>query len=126
MSTLTPEQDAERHQICGLAGSTQGYAIRHVDSLTLTHLRELEAGGYLSPGETQNDSPTVREFMEWMEAHPHPTLVAHGYLASRERGDCRISIEGLAHDSPDDAYALAFVLRFRDANEVDRNRVWWD
>lgn len=62
-------------------------------NLSFNKLKTLKQQNFLDPNETQNDSPTIQEIMDFMEINPKFT--AHGYAISPNRDDYRISIEGV-------------------------------
>lgn len=57
-------------------------------------LRQLMAEGFLNPFERQNDSPTVKEMMDFCAGEDEDNWIFHGYTVSPERIDYRVSIEG--------------------------------
>jgi hypothetical protein len=69
------------------------YDVLTFGRLPINVLQDLVDKKFIDPEEAQNDSPSVREFMEHMIKYP--TLLAHGYIVSNKRKDYRISIEGL-------------------------------
>jgi len=100
-----------------------------IDRFTLDQLRTLLKAGLLDPEEQQNEAPTIRELMEFMEKWPG--VYAHGYTIGGERDDARVSLEGLACAEVDVTQDLlrAFVMLCRGADELDIEgdlRAWWD
>jgi len=99
-----------------------------MDVGTLTQLISL---GFADPEMTQNDSPTIEEFVEFMTRYP--SCVAHGYVVSPNRDDCRVSIEGLvcSEDLVTNDMLYDFVGSFRCADEFTVSKedglyCWWD
>lgn len=85
----------------------------------------------IKPNDTQNASPTVKEFVKFVEKHPEITF--HGYVIGPKRGDCRISIEGLEFITKTTIsleLRLDFILfnRWADELECSTNNLhsWWD
>ena len=101
---------------------------KNFKELSLETLKELVALGFADPEETQNYSPTITEFIEFMENHPG--YYAHGYTVTDKRPDYRVTIEGIAKDEPcaDQDELEAFVLFARHADDFDMNPpyCWWD
>ena len=64
----------------------------HFERCPLAVLQKLLANGTLDPDDAQNEAPSSRQFMAFMALHPK--LLAHGYVVSPSRDDCRVSIEG--------------------------------
>ena len=67
--------------------------VERIQSITLKQLKTLVEEEFIDLDESQNYSPTVEEFLSFMETYPK--IRAHGYIVSPEREDYRISIEGL-------------------------------
>ena len=116
----------KRDEILGLDTSGDH---THLDSISLDTLHKLVREGLLDPEGTQNDSPTVREFMEFMETYPQ--VVANGYAIGAGRTDARISIEGLRSSGPMTLdLAIAVGDSFHKADEFQISgegfRVCWD
>jgi hypothetical protein len=92
-------------------------------------LHLLKDEGFLDLDQTQNDSPTVAEFIEFLEKHPG--AFAHGYTIGSDRDDARVSLEGLAcHANKVTPTMLKdFITLCRHADEFsieDGLRSWWD
>jgi hypothetical protein len=104
----------------------------HFVGLTAVNLRKLIDEGFADPEEQQNDAPSIREFIEYMEAHPG--LTAHGYAVGLERPDYRVSIEGLKGVVASAEEALDFEHWCRRADELESALAddgyhcssWWD
>lgn len=84
-------------------------------------IRELISVGFADPEEAQNSSPTIREFLEFIESQPDPeNWYLHGYSVSPEREDVRVSIEGIGSYGPVASENLAdFVMENRFADTLD-------
>jgi hypothetical protein len=68
--------------------------------LPLTVLNKMMEEGLADPAERQDDSPPIREIVDWLQNHPLFTV--HGYIkvGGLQR---KISIEGVEHKGPLDA-----------------------
>lgn len=102
---------------------------RHFDKLNLTQLKELINNNFIDLEDAQNLSPTVQDFLEFMEQHPN--VLAHGYAVSHNRDDYRVSLEGLSFKGKVTKKLLKdFVCLCRLADEfvMDDNTLysWWD
>ena len=125
---MNKQQDERRREILGLDITTIEQDITHVD-FTVEQLDLLIKEGFLDPESSQNDSPTAQEFCEFIREHPD--FVAHGYLISAEREDCRITLEGIKStgDSiPKDRGEFVKLCRRAHEFRVESGRLyaWWD
>lgn len=116
---LFGNEDATRHVIGGL---------KYFDDVGVDTLKWLVANGFLSPGDCQNDSPSAREFIEFMESHP--TFVANGYATCKARPDCRVTITGLSAPRVSREDIIDFSDKFNDADEFSVSHgtayCWYD
>ncbi|MGG1516380.1 hypothetical protein ABE504_13255 [Paenibacillus oryzisoli] len=85
---------------------------------------------FINPQDRQNNSPTVKEILEFMRKHP--ALFVYGYAVSPKRRDFRISLEGLAVNQEDvtDELKEAFLDFCKGATEIHTEGVngllsWW-
>ncbi len=98
MSQLNPDF-AERDRL--LFGRKINWAaddsggIERFEWVSAETLKELVAKGYADPGDAQNSSPTLGEFIRFLERFPD--VKAHGYAVSPEREDYRVTVEGLQY-----------------------------
>ena len=133
---LTPEEEAERDQILFGEYDTDAYGggIRRFCGLTPEGMETLISKGYADPDERQNDCPSISEVLEFCKRHPGFTM--HGYAVSRERRDCRVSVEGVEANGGDvptdgDAYkdiVVDFAGLFRWADDFQiggENSAWY-
>lgn len=102
---------------------------RHYINMPLEILEKLVALKFAEPEETQNDSPSIAEFIEYMKEHPYAR--AHGYTVGLDRSDYRVSVEGLMQEEHTDRDEEIEFLKFnRSADELDTDpsgfRSWWD
>lgn len=124
---LTEEQFNDRDRIMAkfMKGSYAEFlgGIEYFRGLDVDTLKELVDKGYADPEDAQNSAPTIREIMAAMDANPE--LTAHGYWVSRDRGDARISIEGV-EGTIDPGYVGIF--RHADDFEYDGSYIycWFD
>ena len=102
----------------GLLDSTNMGGIIHYTGLSASKLKTLIKERFADPDETQNDSPTIQEFLDFMTEYPG--FRAHGYIVEKERSDYRVSIEGLEWEDEDEIPVQAlidFAEMFRFADE---------
>lgn len=98
----------------------RGDDYRHFGGMTGEELAKVLAECPWLAEQTQNESPTVAEFLEIGRAHPHLTF--YGYVIGPRREDERISVEGFeGEDTP--GICADFDLR---PDEMSRTRAWWD
>lgn len=129
---LTEEEEVERDQMIFGMYDPEEYkrggirSFSRVDPKTVAALVEK---GYANPDEAQNNSPCIQEFLDFCEQHPKTDYTLSGYTVSRERADCRVSVDqiiGILDMSKEgvtlnDAIEeiLAFYERFRYADEIE-------
>ena len=88
--------------------------------LTLKQLNLLLDEGFIDPEEQHNSAPSTIEFKAFLEAYPNTT--AHGYIISPDRGDYRISIEGVEYSGEvSKEMMLDFIEMFRFADDLNIN-----
>ena len=121
--------EARRGELLGLEMASDFDIVRY-HGLTATNLAALVAEGFADPEETQNDSPSIGEFLAFMEGHPW--ALAHGYAVGPQRDDYRVSVEGMAGHAPTARDAEVFALMCEGADELKAQyaagevRSWWD
>ena len=103
--------------------------LRYFKGMSGGTLRYLVTNKFTSMQERQNASPTIEELLDFLERHPGYT--AHGYAVSIDRGDYRVTVEGLAKKEPeqDRDTLVEFVELNRFADELDisdRMYCWYD
>ncbi len=103
--------------------------VRRFSGLSAKKLQELIDLHLADPGEAQNNSPSIAEFLNFMDSHDGYT--AHGYTVDYTRDDCRVSIEGIESPGYCEAQELEdFVAAFRDADDFEastkRMYCWYD
>lgn len=97
--------------------------------LNTKSLKQLLDEKLINPEETQNDSPSIQEFYDFMAKYPGCT--AHGYVIGPPRDDNRISIEDITYDGPiNDEMREEFIAMFRYADEFECSKTtlycWYD
>lgn len=112
-------------EVCTLPDN---YDIEHFGSMDLQTLDCLIKENFIDTEETQNDSPTVQEFRDYLFTHPLATV--HGYVITHTRSDYRISIEGM-NEEPRTLDDRSIFFEFnKGADELDlfSNMMssWWD
>jgi len=104
------------------------YDVRHFVNLDANTLEKMIELGFADPGERQNESPTIGEFLAWLKENP--SYKAHGYVVCVDRNDYRLSIEGVDGHSKDLEEIQRFREMFQDADEFDiygdYQRAWYD
>ena len=109
-------QNAERREqlIYGRGFDPANYSsdgIAYFQGISMDMLRQLIAEGFLNPFERQNDSPTVKEMMDFCAGEDEDNWIFHGYTISPERIDYRVSIEGFeARTEPSSLRKKEFAL----------------
>jgi hypothetical protein len=120
--------DKRRCELLGIKPDYTCGGITPFKGLSAANFKALIDEGFLDPHGAQNYSPEAHEFLSFIEEHPHFT--AHGYAVSPERGDCRVSIEGIQGNVARTSRAFFdFIDRFRDADEfevVPECYAWYD
>ncbi len=103
--------------------------IRRFENLNLEKLKKLVDLKFVDVEEYQNDSPTIREFIKFMEKYPDYTVM--GYVVSIERSDYRVSLDGIEKIAPAESKAEEneFIELFRNADDFNINDemyAWFD
>ena len=104
--------------------------IRHFEGMPASVLSELMAN--LPPAlleQTQNDSPSMREFVEFGRRYDDVTF--HGYVVEARREDERVSVEGFSAPlSLYDEMERQDLVRMSKADQFGNYRgrlfAWWD
>ena len=118
-----------RDELLGLDSKLVDETYAHFSNLDISTLKELIAQGFVDLDEQQNDAPTIREFVEFMELYPN--MKAHGYAIGHPRSDYRISIEGVVGQILTYKNMSDFIDMFRTADEFKieesgYGRCWYD
>jgi hypothetical protein len=112
------KDQAARDKLLGIPPDAKyGGGIEHFEGLPAPVLRKLIEEQFANPEDCQNCSPTIQEFLDFMEEHPGFT--AHGYAVELRRSDYRISIEGLRGKNIKREDADDFVQAFRFADDFE-------
>ena len=102
--------------------------IRRFRNLSLEKLESLVNSGFADPDETQNYSPSIREFIEFMVENDG--YLVDGYVVSGDRDDYRVSVDAIHRGDMDieTKEELANFVDFaRHADEFNPNGyAWWD
>ena len=101
--------------------------VRDFERMDVDTLKMMVEMKYADPKEQQNNSPTIAEFIEFMEENEGYTV--GGYVVSIHRNDYRVSIESIDSDEPFGTFEqLEKFCKFaRWADEFDtRGYAWWD
>lgn len=125
---------ARRAEILGLPAEDAD-RFTYFNGLSAEGLRALLDENFASPDDQQNSSPSLAEFLDYMEGHPGVT--AHGYAVETSRRDYRVSVEGLnllrsdlpeGADWAEESFDFLEFCRFADEFDHDAERLnsWWD
>lgn len=105
--------------------------LEYFEDMDAPLLARLIAERFADPSEQQNEAYPIKDFLAFMEVHPWTR--AHGYVVDLQRGDYRVSVEGLAGVAPSKVEADAFLAFCKHADELSGKRVkgsmcraWWD
>lgn len=102
--------------------------VRKFSNLPCSVLMNLVTEDFADPEETQNNSPTIREFIEFMKKYAGYT--AHGYVVIDTRDDYRVSVEGIDKggdaDSIEELKEFVKLCRWADDLDVDTMYCWYD
>ena len=103
--------------------------IRRFENLSIDKLKKLEELNFIELNEKQNDSPTVKEFIEFMEKYQD--YLAMGYVVSIKRSDYRVSLDGIekCSEALSDKEKAEFTELFSSADEFENSAemyAWFD
>jgi len=91
--------------------------IAHFEHLGIWDLEELIKNNFIDLEDSQNNSPTAKEFYEFIKNNGF-TGDFHGYVVDKSRSDYRVTIEGIEVNSEIEIDTLIqFSNLFRDADE---------
>lgn len=93
------------------------YDIFRFNGVTAETLQKLVDLKFADPYERQNESPTIAEFLDFLNGNPDFTAL--GYAVNVQRDDYRVSIEGVRGNSHDAQQILRFIQMFRMADEFE-------
>lgn len=127
---LTDQEVAERDGLIFGSYDPEEYygGVRRFCDVSPETVAKLIEKGYADPDDTQNDSPSIQEFLDYCEQHPEMGLTLGGYVVSKDRGDCRVTIDGIVGELPTGASVstanaiagiVSFYERFRYADELE-------
>lgn len=104
--------------------------------LSYAQLKSLVLLELVDPSDAQNDSPSIKEFLDFCEdcQTSEEEVIFEGYIVLGDRPDKRVSIEGLElmAELASIKTKKEFFTRFRAADEFDVDsergimRAWWD
>lgn len=102
--------------------------IRQFENITVDDLQKLIDNRFIDPKDRQNDSPSVRQMLNYGKKHENVTF--NGYSVSPKRGDCRVSIDAIHQEFVNDNDSVDFSNNFGYADEFTVNkkngRAWFD
>lgn len=124
------QKDRRRCALLNITGTYVNGGIEHFDNLSADTLQTLIDEGFADPDDTQNNSPSLQEILDFIREYPD--FKAHGYAVSPERSDYRVSLEGVEGTvyRPSDAFS-AFVETFDGADTFEISKsgncyAWYD
>ena len=124
----TEEQDKERCELVGVNDKNFFGGCASFSGMTYNTLQKLVDKGYADLEDSQNDSTTLGEYLEFMKVHPR--FKAHGYVVSNDRDDRRVTVEGLEAGQVTIKEVEDFIKLDRYADEFEATqdycRSWWD
>jgi len=129
--------NTREHMIFGKDYNPEDYdgLTKRFEGMTIATAEALIAQGFLDPKETQNNSPTVREFIDFAKDHLDADFRFHGYVVGPEREDCRVSFEGIESNNDEISretlldFAKMFLVEYpADDTDVGYERLycWYD
>jgi len=127
---ISEEDDKFRCQILEVEPPIKGNTV-YFYGLRPEGFEELVNRGLLDPEDAQNNAPPAGEFNAYCKLSSS-NFTMHGYVVSRHRSDCRISIEGVEGWAETDGDLERFINSFRLADEfnIDWERrycyCWYD
>lgn len=124
------QKDRRRCALLNISGDYTMGGVERFDNLSADTLQTLIDEGFADPDDTQNNSPSLQEILDFIREYPE--FKAHGYAVSPERDDYRVSLEGVAGvvERSSDAFS-EFVDMFRDADAFEISEsgncyAWYD
>ena len=100
---------------------------------SLNDLQKLVNIGACDPGDAQNDSPSIAEFLENLKPFENNVKLI-GYVIYPPRDDARVAVEGFEVDGLTSDQALELFKKYGNADERNKTEVgksyrvrfWWD
>lgn len=137
---MTKEEIQKRREeiIFGQEGENYEHGgIKSFNSLNVTQLGRLISEQLIDPDDAQNDSPTAKEFFDFgVKWNCLFSVEYNGYVVSKKRPDCRVSIEGIdvyadqGSETFSPQFMIDFVNVFRHADAfdltIDKAGAWFD
>lgn len=108
--------------------------IRHFEGISLNTLKWLLKERFADPADRQNESPTLKEFVEFAESLPdHLDVEFDGYVVSYLRDDYRVTVDALTIYAEDeltvhDIQLMRSLTKNADDSHVTQDSfwAWWD
>lgn len=103
--------------------------IKEFEEIDVKTFETLLVQKYIDPSDSQNESPTAKEFFQFM--CKYPSIKAYGYAVSPKRNDYRVTIEGIYVLNKDITPNLKkdFMEFCKSADEISTDEglsSWWD
>ena len=120
---MTKQEANEREQlIFGREYDSEKYrygGVVEFDCISYETAKTLLDRGHIKPNDSQNESPTASEFMEFIEQHEPDKWYLSGYVVLAEREDTRVTITGIGCTNCQDRQtAVDFVMANRFADKL--------
>ena len=129
MSSITNYDEKRRDEIIFGKYDPSAYlgGLRHFDGMTRETLHRLIDEGFVDVDTTQNDSPSIQDFLDFMDMHDG--YVVGGYVVSARRSDYRVSVDAITKTTKiteaDDLKTFVEFARLADEFNSD-GFAWWD
>ena len=129
MSSITNYDEKRRDEIIFGKHDSSAYlgGVRHFDDMTRETLHRLIDEGFVDVDTAQNDSPSIQDFLDFMDMHDG--YVVGGYVVSARRSDYRVSVDAITKTTKiteaDDLKTFVEFARLADEFNTD-GFAWWD
>ena len=94
MKNLNSDYQKRDSIIFGNNNPQYGGGVAYFEKLSVQKLRLLVDENLADPEDYQNESPLIKEFLEFGEKYPN-YVTYRGYVVEHERSDYRVSIDGI-------------------------------
>lgn len=93
-------------------------------------IQKLIDNGFVDVEDTQNEAPSIKEFIDFTKKYPLENFYFIGYAVMPPRSDYRISIEGLTVETDNRNLVVDFTTFFKNADNLsysdDELYCWYD
>lgn len=106
----------------------------HFNGLLVKELEQLISEDLADQDECQNESPSIKDFLDFGKKWIEYGVSFQGYTIHTKRDDHRVSVDGICIRSDDEPFSAQFVIdftnNFRHADEFDLGthsaQAWFD